>query len=225
MMAAVLFDMDGTLIDSEPYWMAAEHELVAEFGGTWTNEQAYQLVGSGLWESARVLQKAGVDLPADDIVNKLSARVLEQVEEAVPWRPGVRELLAELAQQGIACALVTMSLRVNAEALAHAVAIEIGQDVFSAIVAGDDVAKPKPDPEAYLTAAALLGVNISDCLAIEDSEFGATSAFTSGAVTIGIPLHVGVPRHLVHLLWDSLHQKTVADLGAAWRQHQTQVAS
>jgi HAD superfamily hydrolase (TIGR01509 family) len=197
---------------------------VAEFGGTWTNEQAYQLVGSGLWDAAQVLQKAGVKLAADDIVNTLSARVFEQVEESVPWRPGARELLAELGQQGIPCALVTMSLRANASALAKAVARETGHPVFGAIVAGDDVAKPKPDPEAYLTGAALLGVDISDCIALEDSEFGATSAFTAGAVTIGIPLHVDVPHHVVHLMWDSLHQKTVADLGAVWRQHRAQVA-
>jgi HAD superfamily hydrolase (TIGR01509 family) len=225
MMAAVLFDMDGTLIDSEPYWMAAEHELVARFGGTWTDEQAYGLVGNGLWKSAEILQKAGVDLPSDDIVQKLSSRVLEQVEEAIPWRPGVKELLWNISEQGISCALVTMSLRTNAESLARAVAGEVGKDVFSVIVAGDDVTEPKPHPEPYLTAARLLGVDIDDCVAVEDSEAGATSAFTAGAITIGIPLHVDVPGHLVHLLWDSLQGKTVEDLATAWNAHRIQVAS
>ena len=123
--AAVLFDMDGTIIDSEPYWMIAESELVEEFGATWSAEQAYALVGSGLWNSAALLQQAGVDMPADDIVQRLSQRVLDQVAAAVPWRPGVRELFTELLDADIPCALVTMSLRMNAEALAHAVAREM----------------------------------------------------------------------------------------------------
>ncbi|MEK9602039.1 MAG: HAD hydrolase-like protein, partial [Pontimonas sp.] len=75
-MQAVLFDMDGTIIDSEPYWMTAERELVESFGGTWSEEQAYALVGSGLWNSASLLRAAGVDLELDDIVHRLSDRVL-----------------------------------------------------------------------------------------------------------------------------------------------------
>ena len=92
-MQAVLFDMDGTIIDSEPYWMIAERELVESFGGTWSDEQGYALVGSGLWNSAGVIKAAGVELELDDIVHRLSDRVLGQIEQAVPWRPGVREIL------------------------------------------------------------------------------------------------------------------------------------
>ena len=189
-MQAALFDMDGTIIDSEPYWMTAERELVESFGGTWSEEQGYALVGSGLWNSASLLKAAGVDLELDDIVHRLSDRVLAQIEDAVPWRPGVRELFQELANESIPCALVTMSLRKNAVALAHAVEKELGQPVFQAIVAGDDVEAPKPNPEAYLKGASALGVDIHATVALEDSAFGAASAFSAGAVTIGIPLHV-----------------------------------
>lgn len=223
--AAVLFDMDGTIIDSEPYWLIAETELVEEHGGTWSSEQGYALVGSGLWNSAAQLQKAGVDLSADDIVQRLSQRVLEQVTAAVPWRPGVRDLFRELLDAGIPCALVTMSLRMNAEALAQAVARELGEPVFLAIVAGDDVSEPKPHPEAYLKGALALGVDIGDCVALEDSSYGAASAFLAGAITVGIPLHVDIKREYVHELWDSLEGRGVEHLAETWRSHSLGAAS
>jgi HAD superfamily hydrolase (TIGR01509 family) len=216
---AALFDMDGTIIDSEPYWMIAERELVGRFGGTWTEEQGYALVGSGLWNSAALLQGAGVDLPADEIVNLLSDRVLEQVTASIPWRPGVRELFRDLLDADIPMALVTMSFRKNAQALADAVATELGEPVFRAIVAGDDVEHPKPNPEAYLKGATALGVDIAHTVSFEDSSYGAASAFSAGSVTVGIPLHVEIPRHMVHELWDSLAGKGVAEVRATWQRH------
>ena len=224
-MQAALFDMDGTIIDSEPYWMTAERELVESFGGTWSEEQGYALVGSGLWNSASLLKAAGVDLELDDIVHRLSDRVLTQIEEAVPWRPGVRQLLHGLLEADIPCALVTMSLRKNAVALAQAVEKELGKPVFQAIVAGDDVEAPKPNPEAYLKGASALGMDIHTTVALEDSAFGAASAFSAGAVTIGIPLHVGIPHNSVHEMWSSLEGKTVSDLEAVWRTHRRQDGS
>jgi HAD superfamily hydrolase (TIGR01509 family) len=211
--------MDGTIIDSEPYWMLAEQELVEQYGGTWSTEQAYALVGSGLWNTANLLQNAGVTLPADDIVQLLSARVLEQVQESIPWRPGVRELIRELVQKNYPLALVTMSLRENAEALAQAIEQELGVSVFSTIISANDVEHPKPNPEAYLRAAEELGVAISRTVALEDSGYGAASAFSAGSVTIGIPLHVDIPQHTVHVLWDSLEHKSLADVLKVFHTH------
>lgn len=224
-MRAVLFDMDGTIIDSEPYWMTAERELVESFGGSWSEEQAYALVGSGLWNSASLLRAAGVELELDDIVHRLSERVLEQIEDAVPWRPGVRDLFASLLDAGIPCALVTMSLRKNAVALARAVERELGQNVFQAIIAGDDVESPKPNPEAYLKGAQALDVDIHTTVALEDSAYGAASAFSAGAVTIGIPLHVGIPHSSVHVMWSSLDGKTATDLEQVWRSQRGETPS
>ena len=108
---AVLWDMDGTLVDTEQYWMAAEGALVERFGGTWTHEQALTLVGQGLETSATILQGAGVRMAAHEIVDHLTAEVMRALEEyGPPLRPGAAELLAALRAAGVRCALVTMSL-------------------------------------------------------------------------------------------------------------------
>ena len=97
--AAVLWDMDGTLVDTEPYWIAAEHDLVRRAGnGRWTDEHAHHLVGFDLRDSARYISEHGeVDLPVDDIVNLLLDGVIEQVRRRVPWRPGARPLSSSLS--------------------------------------------------------------------------------------------------------------------------------
>lgn len=213
--AAVLWDMDGTIVDTEPYWMRAEIALVTSYGGTWSETDGMQLVGSGLAQSARILQEAGVDLPVDGIINALTDRVMGQIETAVPWRPGARELIEQLRSAGIPIALVTMSIR----RMALQVAAAIGEDVFDAVVAGDDVTNPKPHPEPYLRAAELLGVRVGDCVALEDSEFGLVSAVSSGAATIGVPLHLTLHEGPTHELWPTLEGRTVEDLASALERH------
>ena len=215
--AAVLWDMDGTIVDTEPYWMRAETALVTTYGGTWTKADGMQLVGSGLVQSARVLQQAGVALEVNEIIDSLTDRVMEHIDTEVPWRPGARELIAELRAAGIPIGLVTMSIR----RMALQVAAAIGDDVFDVVIAGDDVTNPKPHPEPYLRAAEQLGVAISDCVAIEDSEFGLVSAVSSGAATIGVPLHLVLHEAPTHELWPTLAGRTVADLAAALGRHHT----
>lgn len=196
--------MDGTLVDSEPYWLRAEVELVQAFGGHWSVEQGMALVGSGLWDSATAIQHAGVALDQAEIIDRLSTSVREQLEREIPWRPGARELIAQMLDEGIPTALVTMSYRKNALTIARAMSLELGREAFQIVVAGDDVSEPKPNPEAYLTAAAQLGVDIEHAVAFEDSVFGAAAAFSSGAFTIGVPLHVEIPPSYVHVVWPSL---------------------
>jgi len=186
--AAVLWDMDGTLVDTEPYWIAAQNELVASHGGTWSHEQALQLVGNSLVDSARILQAAGVALPEEEVVEWLLDRVVAATREVTPWQPGARELLTSVAEAGVPCALVTMSY----ERFAEVVVTQAG-GALSVVVTGDQVTHGKPHPEAYLTAADRLGVAIEDCVAVEDSVPGIGSAMASGARVLAVQSHVPLP--------------------------------
>lgn len=201
--------MDGTIVDTEPFWMSAETQLVTSFGGTWSHEQALTLVGQGLDHSARVLQANGVPMSEDAIIDHLTELVAHRVRtEGMPWRPGARELLIQLREAGIPTALVTMSIR----KLATVVDDAIDFTAFDFIVAGDEVEHSKPHPAAYLRAAELLGVDPHDCVAIEDSGPGVKAATASGAATIGVPLHVELPKNGRYVVWPTLAGRTVADL-------------
>ena len=212
--AAVLWDMDGTLVDTEPYWLTAEAELVSSFGGTWTHEDGLTLVGSGLGNVASVLQNRGVDLARDEIVNILTDRVMEQISTGVSWRAGALELLAELRKAGIPTALVTMSIRRMAEHVTSFVPTALFDSgrAFDHIVAGDSVTNSKPHPEPYLFGAELLGVDIADCVAIEDSTTGLASAVAAGAVAIGVPMHVPLESGRGYTIWPSLSGRGVSDV-------------
>lgn len=188
--AAVLFDMDGTLVDTEPYWMLAEREIVATHGATWTHEDALSAVGQALVTTGGMLRDAGVPLEPAEIVSWLVARVNEQLREAVPWRPGVLELLEDLRAADVPCAIVTMSYRGQAQLVADGAPA----GTFGHLVTGDEVTHGKPHPEPYLVAAGLFGVRPEDCVAIEDSSPGITSALASGARTLGVPAVVPVPQ-------------------------------
>lgn len=189
--AAVLWDMDGTLVDTEPAWMQAEADLVTEHGLTWTAADAARMIGMPLLGAAEVLIAHGVDAPAEAIVERLLGQVVAHVRAEVPWQPGALELLAALQAAGVPCALVTMSYR----ALTDAVLASAPEGAFAVVVPGDEVVHGKPHPEPYLTAAARLGVDVRACVALEDSPPGIGSALASGARTIGIKHIVDVePR-------------------------------
>jgi HAD superfamily hydrolase (TIGR01509 family) len=199
--AAVLWDMDGTLVDTEPYWIACEFDLVAQYGGSWSLEHAHNLVGGALLESGEYLREhGGVALTAEEIVDRLLDGVVARVREHIPWRPGAQDLLQQLVADGIPCALVTMSYR----RLAEAVLAGLPPGTFATVVAGDDVRNGKPHPEPYLTAAARLGVDPVDCVAVEDSPTGVASAEAAGvpvlAVTHLIPIPDAPGRHVVGTL-------------------------
>jgi HAD superfamily hydrolase (TIGR01509 family) len=208
--SAVLWDMDGTIVDTEPIWFQAQTALVERFGGTWTLDDAIAQVGMGLWDAARVLQDHRVTLTTDEIVSWQTDFVTERLVAPLPWRPGAVELLAALKAEGVPVALVTMSVRRMAEAVSAAVP----SGPFDVVVAGDDVTRPKPDPEAYLTAAARLGVAPEACVAIEDSPPGLAAAVASGAATVGVPHQAVLPEGGRWRLWSTLAGRGPADLAA-----------
>jgi HAD superfamily hydrolase (TIGR01509 family) len=207
--AAVLWDMDGTLVDTEPYWIECEFALVAAHGGTWSSEQAHGLVGNDLTTSARQLQRHGpVPLDPEQIIDTLLDGVCERVGRAVPWRPGARELLAALGEAGVPNALVTMSYR----RLAESVVSNLPDGSFATLVTGDEVSRGKPAPDPYLAAAARLGVPPAACVAIEDSPTGIASARAAGVPVIGVEHLVPLAAHSADAVLRSLHGVTPAQL-------------
>ena len=207
--AAVLWDMDGTLVDTEPLWIAAETELVASYGGQWTDEMAHQLVGNALPVSGQLIRdNSPVTLSAEEIVDYLLERVIAGMRRHVPWRPGAEFLLKNLVAQGIPNALVTMSYESFAGVLVEAVPA----GTFSVVVTGDTVSHGKPHPEAYLTAVQQLGVDAADCVAIEDSIPGVRAAVAAGVPTIAVPHIIEIPTIAGATRVASLTQLQAADL-------------
>ncbi len=202
--------MDGTLVDTEPYWMATETAIAEAHGGTWTHEDAMALVGNDLIVSGQYM-KERLDLPQspEEVVEMLLDGVVEQVRHAVPWCAGARELLLHLREADVPCGLVTMSYeRFVAPILEH-----LPPETFRVIVTGDQVTSGKPHPEAYLTAAAALGFDPAECVAIEDSPTGATSAEAAGCRVLVVPNHVPVPPGPRRVFRESLVDVSVGELG------------
>jgi HAD superfamily hydrolase (TIGR01509 family) len=205
-MQAVLWDMDGTLVDTEPYWIETEFAMAEKYGAPWSQADALQLVGNDLVESGRYIKQVmGLDQSPEEIVEELLDGVVTMVDESVPWRPGAVELLGALAEAGVRCGLVTMSYeRFVAPILAH-----LPPETFRVVVTGERVARGKPHPEPYLTAAAALGVPPGECVAIEDSNTGAESAAAAGCTVLVVENHVPVPAGPRRVFAESLAQVTV----------------
>lgn len=209
--AAVLWDMDGTLCDTEPYWMETEYAVAERLGGEWTSDDVTAMVGRDLLTSgAYMRERWHVDLTPRQIVDLLHEGVVRRVaENDIPWRPGALELLEALNDAGVPCALVTMSW----EVFALPIVAKLPRGRFDAVVTGDRVLRGKPFPDPYLAGAAALGVDPADCLAIEDSNTGSASAEAAGCTVLTIANHVPIepgPRRIPRA---SLVGLTVADLG------------
>jgi len=218
--AAVLFDLDGTLLDSEPLWFEAERRLVGEYGHAWGPAQGRQLVGWSLWDSATFLrEQVGVDLPQPAIIERLQAQVVAGVAQAPPWRPGAVELLAEVRAAGVPTGLVTMSYRLMTDSVISA----LPKDAFTSVVSGEQVSRGKPHPDPYLLAAQRLGVSAEDCVAIEDSMTGATSARDAGCAVLVVPAAVPVNPMPGVTMCGSLTGMSLAALADLLHQHRDAV--
>ena len=187
---AVLWDLDGTIVDTEPYWFEAEYAVVAAHGDSWSDEHARAVVGFDLLDSGRyMIEHGGVRLTPHEIVEMMLDSVVSNIKRSVPWRPGARELLADVRESDIPTALVTMSWRRFANEVMEA----LPAGAFDVSVVGDDVERGKPHPDPYLLAAERLGVDITRCIAIEDSPTGVASALAAGATVLAVPHVVDVP--------------------------------
>jgi HAD superfamily hydrolase (TIGR01509 family) len=186
---AVLFDMDGTLVDSEKVWSVALTELAAHYGGELSAAARTSMVGTSMSESMDILH-TDLGLPQLDVaasVTWLEDRVKELFAGGLIWRPGARELLDETQAAAVPMALVTATRR----HLVDVALATIGAHYFDAVVAGDEVDQTKPHPEPYLTAARLVGAtDIRRCVAVEDSPNGVASARAAGCAVLAVPCEV-----------------------------------
>jgi HAD superfamily hydrolase (TIGR01509 family) len=184
---AVLFDMDGLLVDSEPLWFEVEHSVMARLGGEWTEADQRALVGGSLHRSvgyllSRASRAATQDEVADWLIGGMAVLLAER-EVAV--MPGAIDLLAEVRAAGIPRVLVTSSERVIMDAVLASLARH--HITFTATVCGADIVRPKPHPEPYQRAAALIGADPRFCVALEDSPNGVEAALAAGCATIAVP--------------------------------------
>nr|WP_269128768.1 HAD family phosphatase [Nonomuraea sp. K271] len=179
-----MFDMDGTLFDSEPLWDVSLAELAGKLGGTLSPRTRHRVVGRNLRDTARIVQE---DLGVDADAGESSAWLLERTRQlfalGVPWRPAAPAVVQSVRRHGIPTALVTSSHRV----LVDEVLAQLDPGMFDTVVCGDEVTYPKPDPEAYLTAAGRLGVDPRECAALEDSPPGIAAALAAGCLVVAVP--------------------------------------
>lgn len=203
---AVLWDMDGTLVDSEPIWARVQIDLLTSLGATWTIEDCVDLVGSDLGDAVKVWMSRipAYAIEPDELAGRMYGEVIRSLKEEVVFRPGAVELLQALKRDGIPCALVSASYRV----MIDAVMSHLPPDLFDVIVAGDEVANGKPHPEPYLTAARELDVDPVDCVVIEDSPGGTASGTAVSAFVVAVPQWVEIPAAPRRLVIESLETVT-----------------
>lgn len=214
-MDAVLWDMDGLLVDSEPLWTVAQHELAARFGGVFTPAMKAAIVGTRLDVSAplllELLGRPVTDGAVAETGEWLLARMVQLFARPLPLQPGAAALLAAVDEAGIPQALVSSSYRVLVDAvLAH------GVGPFATTLAGDEVVRAKPDPEPYLTAAARLEVDPARCAVLEDSPAGIAAGEAAGCAVVAVPslAAVVVAPGARRLVVDRLTDVLLADLQA-----------
>ncbi|MFP7365763.1 HAD family phosphatase [Corynebacterium callunae] len=200
MIKAIFWDMDGTMVDSEPQWGIATYELSESMGRRLTPELRELTVGSSLPRTMRICaQHAGIEVSEEDYERYRAAiftRVHELFDETLAPNPGVRPLLKELKELGIPMVVTTNTERELADRSIAAV----GNEFFIDSIAGDEVASPKPAPDMYLEAARRVGLDTSECLVFEDSFNGMTGAINAGCVVIGLhPEEVEAPAGVVPL--------------------------
>ena len=213
---AVFFDMDGLLVDSEPLWFEVETQIMARMGGAWSHADQQQLVGGPPSRSlAYMLARAVRPAPEETVARWMAEGINGLVRRhGVPMMPGARELLAELSAAGVRRALVTSAHRDLMDAV-----LEKTGAAFDVTVCAEDIRHGKPDPEPYLLAAGLLGVDPGRCAALEDSLTGIASAEAAGCAVIAVPGVAPVPARPGRVIVGSLREVDLDRLRRAVAGH------
>jgi HAD superfamily hydrolase (TIGR01509 family) len=208
---AVLFDMDGLLVDTEPLWFETESEVMARLGAPWTKADQEHLLGGSMEKTvAYLLSRAARPVPPAEVARWMMEGMLGRAAEGrIVVLPGARELLAEVAAAGVPYALVTSSEREFAEAVLAGTGFR-----FPVTVTGDDVSRTKPAPDPFLLAAKLLNAPPEHCVALEDSPSGVASATAANCKVIAIPSLLPIPQAEGRLIVSSLAEVSLATLKA-----------
>ncbi|MEU2037360.1 HAD family hydrolase [Nocardia niwae] len=216
-LAGVLWDMDGTLLDSEKLWDVAVRELAREHGHEMTDAIRHALIGASGPNALRIMFTGlGIEPTPGSLRAAgefLERRVTELMTGPIPWRAGAKDALAMVRAAGLSSALVTNTKR----SLTEFGLDTLGRDFFDVSVCGDEVAHGKPEPDVYLRAAELLGLHPEQCVAVEDSPTGARAAQAAGCALVIVPCEIPVPDAPGRVFRDSLVGLTVADLEQALR--------
>ena len=213
--SAVFFDMDGLFVDSEPQWLIAETELMAEYGYQWTTiDQNYCLGGPLTRVGKYMFDKSGHIESPEFFTRSIVERMAIRLSAGAPVLPGALELLRDLKTNNVPMALVSASPRV----LVDSVLKSVSEHAFSFSLSADDVTNPKPDPEAYLKAADKCQVDIKNCLILEDSPTGVRAATASGAFVIAVPHFIEIePRERLRVI-SSLSELSYEKLRVSYAQ-------
>ena len=191
-MSAILFDMDGTLIDSEPLWLEAEIEIMEELGCNWDQQDQINCLGGPIDKTENYMQDRSNNIkPFGYFTKKLDDVMEQKLSTKLDLIPNALEIINECKRSELKIALVTAS----SGRLMRAVLKRFPVGIFDTIVSYDDVERSKPDPEPYLLAAKTLGVDITNCVVLEDSLTGVQSGLSAGAQVIGIPHLVKMPSN------------------------------
>ena len=208
---AVFFDMDGTLIDSEPLWFENEVKLMAQFDYAWTSEDQMKCIGGPIQKTGNYMSaKVNGQNNPQFFIESLISMVSSDFEKRITFMPGALELLKALSENGIKLALVSASPRQMLEATSRV----LGGKYLELLISSDDVIEPKPNPECYLKAAAFFGLDISQCLILEDSGTGVASGRASGAKVVAIPHLIEIVEDEQVVVVKSLKGMSVEDLFA-----------
>lgn len=191
---AVIFDMDGVLIDSEPLHFAVLTEVLAAVGHTLTRAENEEFIGTTTEAMfSTLIARHALPGTVRDYETRYDVGVLRVLQEPHAPAPGVTALVERLRERGVRLAVASSSRKLWVEATLRALGLT---DTFGVVIAGDDVEHGKPDPAIYLLAARRLGVAPDRCLAIEDSPNGVQSARAAGMRVLGIRTEYTAHLHL-----------------------------
>jgi HAD superfamily hydrolase (TIGR01509 family) len=210
-LAAVLFDMDGLLVDTEPLWFETEQDVMARLGASWTKQDQAALLGGSMERTVSYLLAKATSPASPAEVERwmLDGMLRRAAAGRVTVLPGARELLAEVTAAGLPYALVTSSQREFAEAVLEGTGFP-----FPVTVCAEDVPATKPDPAPYLLAAKLLDADPGRCVALEDSPNGVAAAAAAGCLVVAVPSIARIPPAPGRLVVTSLRDVNLATLRA-----------